>query len=165
MVACLLLISSSVTPNIFIKTPPIESKTDNTEMSNKLVYGANVFCETAKSLLLPSILITQSDNFPIELFILTVKRAIFPPISLAFWAIAVEEVAEAVDDIIKQKAKVAGYKTTKLFSCGYGDWQIENQDEILRLLDADKIGVTVNEVHHMIPRKSITAVLGWEKKL
>lgn len=53
---------------------------------------------------------------------------------------------------------------TDRFSPGYGDFSIGMQGEICRVLDtARKIGVTVNESGILIPRKTITAVLGVSK--
>lgn len=50
---------------------------------------------------------------------------------------------------------------TPRFSPGYGDYPIAEQDAVIRMLDAQrKIGLTVNESHILIPRKSITAIIG-----
>lgn len=51
--------------------------------------------------------------------------------------------------------------TTSRFSPGYGDWQITEQSRIIRLLDGQRqIGLNVTRDSLMIPRKSITAVMG-----
>ena len=50
---------------------------------------------------------------------------------------------------------------TGRYSPGYGDYPLECQDELIRLLDgARKIGLNVSRSHLLIPRKSITAVMG-----
>lgn len=50
---------------------------------------------------------------------------------------------------------------TSRFSPGYGDWQITEQSHIIRILDAQRqIGLNVTKDSLMIPRKSITAVIG-----
>ena len=50
---------------------------------------------------------------------------------------------------------------TSRFSPGYGDWQITEQSRIIRILDAQRqIGLNVTKDSLMIPRKSITAVIG-----
>jgi hypothetical protein len=50
---------------------------------------------------------------------------------------------------------------TARYSPGYGDWPLQAQKEIARLLELPKsIGVTVTDTCLMLPRKSVTAVLG-----
>lgn len=47
------------------------------------------------------------------------------------------------------------------FSPGYGDFSIEHQDMILRMLDTAKIiGLTMTESYMLTPTKSVTAVAG-----
>ena len=47
------------------------------------------------------------------------------------------------------------------FSPGYGDFSIEHQDKILRMLDAPKqIGLSLTEGSMLVPTKSVTAVIG-----
>jgi len=53
-----------------------------------------------------------------------------------------------------------GYKLTKRFSPGYGDWKVEDNVNFLRFLEADKIGMTVNEGGLMQPEKSVSAAVG-----
>ncbi len=51
------------------------------------------------------------------------------------------------------------------FSPGYGDFPIAMQEEFLRVLDAQKrAGVCVSESGLLIPRKSVTAVIGLSEK-
>lgn len=52
------------------------------------------------------------------------------------------------------------------FSCGYGDFKIENQKLILDFLDAyRKIGITLSESFMMTPKKTVTAVVGIKRKV
>ena len=47
------------------------------------------------------------------------------------------------------------------YSAGYGDFSIDAQPELVRLLDLPrKIGVTVTETKMLLPSKSVTAVVG-----
>ena len=56
--------------------------------------------------------------------------------------------------------EVGGFFTWR-YSPGYGDYPIDVQPEIIRFLNADKlIGLTVTESNILIPRKSVTAVIG-----
>ena len=60
----------------------------------------------------------------------------------------------------KLKALYGGHFTWR-FSPGYGDYPIDIQPEIISFLKADKlIGLTVTESNILIPRKSVTAVIG-----
>lgn len=76
-------------------------------------------------------------------------------------SVAVEEAANRANQIISDEAGAKGFKTTKRYSVGYGDWDIGQQGELLGLLNGSKLGVTVTESSIMLPQKSITAVLGW----
>lgn len=77
---------------------------------------------------------------------------------------AVEELCDCVEGEIKEEAKNMGYEITSRYSPGYGDFPIYVQKSILDVLKAyERIGLTVNENHIMIPRKSVTAVIGFQK--
>lgn len=81
-------------------------------------------------------------------------------------ACAVEFIEKVCDNIcneIENSLKKADgeLKITSRFSAGYGDLGIEIQPDILRIVDAQrKIGLTVTESNIMIPRKSVTAIVG-----
>lgn len=61
---------------------------------------------------------------------------------------------------IEMREKTGGFFTAR-FSPGYGDYPIELQGSLLRFLSAEKrIGLTATENHILIPRKSVTAVIG-----
>ncbi|MCQ2551504.1 MAG: Vitamin B12 dependent methionine synthase activation subunit [Clostridia bacterium] len=54
-----------------------------------------------------------------------------------------------------------GNSLTKRYSPGYGDFKLENQAEIFKLLDCPKrIGLTLTDSLLMSPTKSVTAVMG-----
>lgn len=72
---------------------------------------------------------------------------------------AVEQVCDEAECEIKEK--LCDYNFTWRFSPGYGDFPLEIQPEILKVLDAQKIiGLNVTESLILIPRKSVTAVIG-----
>ncbi len=52
--------------------------------------------------------------------------------------------------------------TSARFSCGYGDFALENQANIYKALELEHFGVELTESHIMIPEKSVTAVVGIE---
>lgn len=73
-------------------------------------------------------------------------------------SVLVEQICDAFEAQIREETE--GYLTGR-YSPGYGDLPIETQDALVRILDGPrKIGLTVNQSHIMIPRKSVTAILG-----
>jgi cobalamin-dependent methionine synthase I len=76
---------------------------------------------------------------------------------------AVEGVANQVNEIIQREANLKKYKLRRRFSPGYGDWGIEEQKEVLRLIGAEQIGLSLTAACVMVPEKSISALIGWYK--
>lgn len=78
---------------------------------------------------------------------------------------AIEKVCDEAEEEIKQIAKNEGYITNFRYSPGYGDLSIEIQPEIINVLNANKtIGLTTTESFILIPRKSVTAIIGFLDK-
>lgn len=76
----------------------------------------------------------------------------------------IESVCNAISDELEEVYKKEGLFTTDRFSPGYGDMPIEVQKDFVSLLDAQrKIGLTVSSSGLMIPRKSVTAIVGISK--
>lgn len=74
---------------------------------------------------------------------------------------AVEEVCDIVEEKIREEAEKRGMKITFRYSPGYEDFPLDIQNNFLRVLDAQKkIGITVSENNLLIPRKSVTAIIG-----
>lgn len=77
---------------------------------------------------------------------------------------AIEAYGDEVCDLIRVLASKNGFFLTKRYSPGYGDFPLEAQQQLLNLLNAySKIGLTVTESSLLIPRKSITAIVGLTK--
>ena len=74
---------------------------------------------------------------------------------------AVEVAADQVCEFIKNQAAQQGYLVLPRFSPGYGQWDISVQPLILDLANGHEINVTVTESCMLLPRKSITAVIGF----
>ena len=73
----------------------------------------------------------------------------------------VEEICDMLEDYIKEEAENESYAITFRYSPGYGDLQITIQKDFLNTLRADKtIGLTASESHLLLPRKSVTAIIG-----
>lgn len=72
---------------------------------------------------------------------------------------AIEQVCDIAEREIQ--AAVGDYHYTWRFSPGYGDLPLELQRQFIEVLQAQKrIGVTVTNSLILIPRKSVTAVMG-----
>ena len=84
-----------------------------------------------------------------------VSRAL---IADAIGSAAAECCAEAVNEYITGLEK--GDRLTKRYSPGYGDWEVGDNRRLLQYLEADRIGLIVNEGGLMIPEKSVSAAIG-----
>jgi hypothetical protein len=69
--------------------------------------------------------------------------------------------ARAAEDRIAGDMAREGLTRTRRYRPGYGDWGLEAQGEICALVAADRIGVRVNEAFALLPRKSVTGVVGF----
>ncbi|MBN2569657.1 MAG: methionine synthase [Deltaproteobacteria bacterium] len=77
-------------------------------------------------------------------------------------AVASEMTDETLDwlcDYFNHQLKRENKKVDRRrYSAGYGDLDLKNQDEIYRILELEKIGVSITESHMLIPEKSVTAI-------
>ena len=74
---------------------------------------------------------------------------------------AVEEAADHFEDQLRKSLLPEGRYLTNRFSPGYGDLPLSMQRPLLESVDAARaIGLTMTATNLMVPRKSITAVLG-----
>lgn len=68
----------------------------------------------------------------------------------------IEAVCDQVEEHLKEE-----YQLTWRYSCGYGDLPLDIQPKILRVLNtAKRIGLQCNSKNIMMPRKSVTAIIG-----
>lgn len=75
---------------------------------------------------------------------------------------AVEQLCDKVENLIKKDFH--GYEMTWRFGVGYGDLPISQQREFLNVLNAPRlIGLNVTDSNILIPRKSVTAIIGLSK--
>lgn len=83
----------------------------------------------------------------------------------AIGAERIESLCDAFNDDIKTAALCENMFTVPRFSPGYGDFPLDRQADIFRVLDCPrKIGLTLNESLLMSPSKSVTAVIGISDK-
>ncbi len=65
-----------------------------------------------------------------------------------------------VERVVTRWLKEEGLEATKRHAPGYGDWGLEAQAPLLRLLDAARMGIDLTEDFLMVPAKSISGVIG-----
>ena len=91
-------------------------------------------------------------------------KSVSPLKSLLFQAIGterIESLCNLFNNEIKKEMKLIKKSTRPRFSAGYGDFLIEAQKDIFKILEpARKIGVTLNESLLMSPSKSVSAIIG-----
>jgi hypothetical protein len=78
----------------------------------------------------------------------------------AMGSIAAEQVASHVETAAAEMARAEGLVASRRFSPGYCDWNITQQKSLFRLAEADSIGVSLSELNLMIPRKSVSGIIG-----
>lgn len=77
---------------------------------------------------------------------------------------AIEAICDNLEVEISQIAKAQGFNITSRYSPGYGDFHLDIQADILNCLDAyRKIGLSTTENFILLPRKSVTAVIGFQR--
>ncbi len=77
---------------------------------------------------------------------------------------AVEQIANGMEKALAPKMAAQGFLRKWRFSPGYGDFPLEQQPELLRLAQAEKIGISLSAALMLIPRKSVTAIIGLYRK-
>ncbi len=76
---------------------------------------------------------------------------------------AIEAFCDEIESSVSSEARRDGFYATRRFSPGYGDFPLSVQPHILRALDTPrKIGLSSTENFIMIPRKSVTAIIGFQ---
>lgn len=72
-----------------------------------------------------------------------------------------EQVCDEAEARLRAEAQSQGLYLTGRYSPGYGDWPIAVQPRLAAVLDTPRrIGLYVTDTFLMLPRKSVTAVLG-----
>lgn len=79
----------------------------------------------------------------------------------AIGAERIESLCNVFNEEIQKKAEMERLFTKPRFSPGYGDFSLDAQQDIFRVLDCPRqIGLTLNESLLMSPSKSVTAIIG-----
>ncbi len=73
----------------------------------------------------------------------------------------IEVVVDKVDNMIQEIVDKENLERTSRFSPGYGDFPLSFQKDIDKVLNLYKsLGVTLNKNNILLPRKSVTAIIG-----
>ncbi|NFL95877.1 methionine synthase [Clostridium botulinum] len=74
---------------------------------------------------------------------------------------AIEEYCDLIENEVKKEVEKDKLNINWRYSPGYGDLDISIQRELLKSLDAERtIGLTASSHNILIPRKSVTAIIG-----
>ena len=78
----------------------------------------------------------------------------------AVMSAAIEAICDKQEEQLRASLLKEGKYLTDRFSPGYGDMPMNQTNEICNVLEARRIGLTVSQNGIMIPRKSVTAIMG-----
>lgn len=76
---------------------------------------------------------------------------------------AVEQAADETEKAISIEVAKDGYKMKSRYSPGYGDWALISQKKFFPITGAKEIGMKLSIAMMLMPRKSITAIIGLKK--
>lgn len=83
----------------------------------------------------------------------------------AIGATAIEDVCNMLNTKLKEDSEALGEKVRPRYSPGFGDYVLENQKGVFRILNPEKnAGITLGDNLIMAPEKSVTAIIGIEDK-
>ncbi len=78
----------------------------------------------------------------------------------AIGSTAADTAMDYLNNLLKAEATRRGLKLTRRYSPGYGDLPLSIQADLLKFSGGDKLGIKVSPSHMLIPRKSVTAIIG-----
>jgi len=136
-------------------------KLDGTQVTFTGNLIKKVFAGCDEIYIFAATLTLQSETFLKQCFAKsTVDGVVCDSVLTAMIESYCDDVEEAIDKKIYEQGKVP----TKRISCGYGDFSISSQKDILNLLGAQKyLGIQLNSNNMMYPNKTVTAVVGAKK--
>ena len=78
----------------------------------------------------------------------------------AIGSVAVESMADFMQDRVRKVANTKGLTNSQRFSPGYCDWEVVQQKMVFQALGSESAGVRLNEECLMLPRKSMSGIIG-----
>ncbi|UCD08853.1 MAG: hypothetical protein JSU79_10935 [Dehalococcoidales bacterium] len=73
---------------------------------------------------------------------------------------AAEQMAGLIEERIQNVAEMRDQVISRRFSPGYCDWNVNQQEMIFKILNDDTAGVSLTDESLMIPRKSVSGIIG-----
>lgn len=156
---------SAINPRFVYKIYDIEHIDNKVHILNSSIYfkGRDIYGHTegcSKAVFLAATLSINADRLISRYQVNDMTSAL---ITDSMASAAIEQVCNKAEEIIKDNTE--GFYMTWRFSPGYGDLSIEYQRDFVGLTDAErKIGLTVSSSNILIPRKSVTALIGLSYK-
>jgi len=68
--------------------------------------------------------------------------------------------AALIEERIKSIAGIGNQCISRRFSPGYCDWNVKQQEILFRILKDDTAGVSLTDECLMVPRKSVSGIIG-----
>lgn len=129
----------------------------NLNLNGKDIYAH--LKESEKAVLMAVTLGTEVDKKINYYSKIDLKKAV---IFDACTSAIIEAYCDKVEEKIREIAQSEGYYITSRYSPGYGDFSLEVQPKIIDFLQAyKKIGLSATENFILLPRKSVTAIIGF----
>jgi hypothetical protein len=75
-------------------------------------------------------------------------------------SIAINQTLSLLRNDVKIAAEEMGFQTTRHYGPGHCDWELEQQQILFNALDSSEIGMQLNKACMILPRKSVSGVIG-----
>ncbi|SDB12597.1 vitamin B12 dependent-methionine synthase activation domain-containing protein [Eubacterium oxidoreducens] len=155
--SCIRQVEEVVTPRLVYRIVPLEDgKTQEFLLDGNDVARELEGCNRAVFLA-----VTLGNQIEQLLMKLEIRNLADAVIMDAVASVAVENICNNFEQDLRVKVGLEGEYLTSRFSPGYGDLPLTVQGQWCNALNTEKrIGLVVTTNHLMIPRKSVTAVMG-----
>lgn len=150
----------SLEPRVIVRRFPLaeENRLEGTTISLSGADIAELLRPCHEAVLLAATLGVQSERMLLKA---QAKDAAQALVLDAVLSAAIEAVCDEAEKRLRQELNDKGMYLTDRFSPGYGDMPLEQTRAICEILSANRnIGLGVSASGIMIPRKSVTAVMG-----
>lgn len=158
----LAVISDLIKPKSII-APFIVEKTDkgyllsdtNILFSGKLIE--KTLDKARKIYLFAATLTLESERLMAKYYSTDMSKAVILDACLTAY---IEAYCDDIENDIIGKERAQGMNTTPRISCGYGDFRLDYQRDIIDLLGAEKnLGIKLNTSNMFVPNKTVTALI------
>ncbi len=147
---------------IFSKSLRIKSKGENLVETEELVLPGKDIAKLLKDSIEVIVCATTiGEALEREVDELTSrKRFLEATILDAIGSTAADTAMDYLNNLLIAEATRRKLKLTRRYSPGYGDLPLLIQGELLKVLGGDSLGIRVSPSYMLIPRKSVTALIG-----